>query len=498
MNQGEYKGENETEIINEMDSDSDNSQMNLLVRQIHIVNALSDLNQAFERNDRLEVFKSIAAIFSLISNKQTKFDFQIIPKDNLIQMLTIFQNSKDFFDIKVMLQLFSAIIEISDSANDNLQILISNSFLEIIRDFTIQIPKLDANLKKAHDKDSLKKSLLNCYLKVIFQLHNSAEKDPSLGEMIGATFNLGFFFALFKEINEQPITDNERLLWFQTVEISIRHSEIDDPNILTTFLKLCHSELTKIHENTPYDVKLLDVLSLLLSKYPTESINWEYFVSLGFPAILSDLIKCDDISDDNADVLQYFGDYRTISSASKCIVQCALHKFVDFNFTIIDVYHSAIHFDHADMLENLFLAYYNMAFNNVIFRNNFFIIDTNEFVKHAFTYTFHIQNLIGVFFAKMIPLGQSEQIKFLLDPPIVFEFLYHIFQSSDADVVSAVLNCFLNIGEIIASTLSESASEIFAEFIPKDIEQIIDSFHNDECADLFHLVVSKYPFFFDL
>ena len=163
-----------------------------------VLDALTDFNSAFENEQLLEIFKSIKTLNELLdSNKEVLPQF--IPEENVKQLIKILANVQEESIRQCTLQLFSVLISLSDNTNDNMSILIKNSFLEVILNFHEIIKSQEYIIAK----DQSKRKTKQLYLELIFSLikfciNNSPSKAS---DIIMQKINYNFITSLFESVN---------------------------------------------------------------------------------------------------------------------------------------------------------------------------------------------------------------------------------------------------------------------------------------------------------
>lgn len=442
-----------------------------------IFDALSQLNISFESDKIYIIYQSLKSLCGLLEYQIYEGSPQIIPEQNIIQLFNIFQKFSERFIKEITLLLFSILIELSDQSNNNVEIMIKNSFLDIIFSFSNEI-------------QNNTKLILN-YIKIIRSLISFCSRNPNskITDIIIQKIDFDIIFYLFELA--KAMTKNEQVEWllccldlfyYFKVQQKIISSEI-----FSQFLQLYRSFFDDEDEDSYFFSEILNALSSIINFDIVENTFWENFSEYGYPEILS-----------NFSMKRTLNDNRLICASSRCICACCSHGFSDFEYNIDDVYKSARKYKDAEMCHELFTSYTLIASKNVFLIDSFFNEKTNNFLEKVENYSFKMKKEVAIFLSSMIELAQNQQhINFLVETQSILFYLYDIFTDTmDVDILSSILTSFLNLGQILISIYKlEELTEKFSYIIPYDFYIEDDcEFANENDNQNYILIKENFPF----
>lgn len=443
---------------------------------------LGNLSQSFESQDYIEIYKSV---ISLRNNLKKDRDYpQIIPQDNILQLIEILINYSDHESIiRGTLQVFASLIDLSSGLIDNVNIMINNSFLEIILSLQNDIQTMRNQLK-----------IVSIYLKVIQSLILYCNRNPELisCEHIMQKIDFDFFFSLFQFIKNGGSMIKSYNEWLKCIQFffDLRKTLgiITDSETFSHLMNIFNLLLNEFNYDNYFIFSLFSTLSTIIKSNTIFQIDWDEFVKLQYPTILSEY-----------SIQRKIQDYRVIRAASDCIGACSEQGFTDFDFNIDDLFETLLQFDEGRMYKSLFYSFTLISAENSLLVDSFFNEKTNNFLDGVINYDFELKKEIAIFYAGMIEFAQSKHINFLIETQSILYFLYEIYtESMDIELLSSMMESFVKTGPIFISLYSQAQlTQIFSEIIPDDCDvEGFDDFDDEIDIENYQLILNDFPFFF--
>lgn len=480
-----YKNEDEFMVI-QRTSDTDRFKNSGLTREekmylqkSNVFVAYTELNEAFEQNNKIEIWKSITNLKVLLNCKKKDVFPQLIPENKLELLIKIFFSFQDNDIKESMLELFSILITLSDKTNDNMSMMINNSFLQVVLKFRDDIRNLKKRLK-----------IVNLYLEVIHSLILFCVRNvnSSDSENIIKWIDFDFIISLFELVQIGIGNQGERKQWlrcirkyleyYQQAKILINFNLF--PNFLNLFKSLLNEKCFELH----YYSRVILTLTKLIDSYPEEGLNWDEFIKLDYPRILLDFTKEED--------------YEIIRIASDCIISCTRHKFYAFEFEIDNIFNSVKEFECRSMYQSLFCAYCMVASNVASLVDDFFTNKTIVFLHDISDYAFKFKKEIAIFIAQMLEYANSVHTTFIVETCEMLIFLYQIyFDSMDNEILTVLLQSLPRIGHIFTSQYSsEALTQIFSQIVPENFIEILNQIDDENISMSSQFILQNFPFFF--
>ncbi|OHT11167.1 hypothetical protein TRFO_01070 [Tritrichomonas foetus] len=415
-----------------------------------ILDNLANLSLSFKNNNETDIFQYINGLSNILNRKNCSI--YVIPQSNIIEIMNYFELTQNIAIRGRILKFFETII---NKDRTSIDCLLKMSFLDCLIKYRNELPE--------------DKNIILPYICIILGLLKNSSNDTT--KFIMSIITLDFVNSLYFKIKLESVFSK----WLECINVYIKYPI--PLEYTSNLLQVLSRYLESVHDNSHIDSKICKIIETTIENNP---IDWEVFISCGYPHFLSEFIQSDD--------------YRLIEASSCVIGKCAICDFYNFNFNISDVYNACVQFDSQAMYKSIFLAYALISEKSQTHVDAFFSEVTIKFLEVADEFEFKLKNEISLFVSSMLKFALLNHIHFILETTLL-NIVYYALETNYEDNIYICLEGLAKIAPLIVSSqIREYFENRFKEIVPQDLLLNLVLPDDEETNNLFRYILQNYPF----